>query len=76
MADLKNYADFNTVTFQGRIAAAEIVSQKSMDLTASDFLSVTVMSNLSGDSPVTVTFNNSNGLKALFEKGLIFVQVL
>tara|TARA_B100000427_G_scaffold328911_1_gene343268 strand:+ start:4293 stop:4868 length:576 start_codon:yes stop_codon:yes gene_type:complete len=61
----KNYADFNTVTVTGRIHNAEIPQGR-------DFLAVTVITNLETEGgQMTVTFNNSNGLKSLFEKGFL-----
>ena len=61
----KNYADFNTVTVTGRILNAEIPKGR-------DFLAVTVITNLETEGrQMTVTFNNSNGLKSLFEKGYL-----
>jgi hypothetical protein len=64
LTDIKNYADFNTVTFQGRIASAKIATGKK-----GDFLAVTIMSNLSEDKTVTVTFASRNGLMTLFQNG-------
>jgi len=68
MADTnKVYANFNTVTFQGRVFNAEVVDAKS-----GSFLAITVITNPVDDSEgVTVTFNNSNGLMALHQKGFL-----
>ena len=61
----KNYADFNTVTVTGRIFSAEIPKGR-------DFLAVTVITNLETEGgQMTVTFNNSNGLMSLFQKGFL-----
>ena len=61
---MTSYANFNTVTFSGRVFNAELVND--------EFLAVTVISNLSdGDEGVTVTFNNSNGMMGLFQKGYL-----
>ena len=63
--DYKTYANFNALTVQGRVMAAELVSTKT-----GEFLSVTVITNPVDDSEgMTVTFNNSNGLLALQKKG-------
>ena len=65
MSTTKTYANFNTATFQGRIFDASIAEGK-----YGEFVSITVITNLSDDSEgVTVTFNNSNGLLALAKKG-------
>ena len=64
---LRSYAQFNSFTVQGRINHAEIVDSKN-----GKFLAVTVITNcLNDDEGMTVTFNNSNGLMALFEKGYL-----
>lgn len=64
---LRSYAQFNSFTVQGRINHAEIVDSKN-----GKFLAVTVITNaLNDDEGMTVTFNNSNGLLALFEKGFL-----
>ena len=64
MANMTSYANFNTVTVQGRVFNAEVVNN--------EFLSVTVITNLTdGDEGMTVTFNNSNGIRGLFEKGYL-----
>jgi len=68
MADTnKTYAQFNAITVTGRIFHAEIPKGR-------DFLAVTVISTLENDGQsINFTFNNSNGLKALFEKGFLAV---
>lgn len=67
MSTIKTYAHFNTSTFQGRIFDATITEGK-----YGEFVSVTVITNLSDDSDgVTVTFNNSNGLLTLAKKGYL-----
>ena len=64
MTTLKSYANFNTATFQGRIFDATITEGK-----YGEFVSITVITNLSDDSEgVTITFNNSNGLLTLAKK--------
>ena len=65
MSTSKTYANFNSATFQGRIFDASIATGQ-----YGEFVSITVITNLSDDSEgVTVTFNNSNGLLALAKKG-------
>ena len=67
MTTMKTFAHFNTSTFQGRIFDATITEGK-----YGEFVSVTVITNLSDDSDgVTVTFNNSNGLLTLAKKGYL-----
>ena len=64
---LRSFANFNTLTIQGRINHAEIVDSKN-----GSFLAVTVISNcLNDDEGMTITFNSSNGLVGLFEKGYL-----
>jgi len=64
---LRSYAQFNSFTVQGRINHAEIVDSKN-----GQFLAVTVITNcLNDDEGMTVTFNSSNGLMGLFEKGYL-----
>jgi hypothetical protein len=59
------YAQFNALTVTGRIFNAEIVDNK-----GNKFLSVSVISTASKDGvDLVYTFNNSNGLMSLFEKG-------
>lgn len=59
------YAQFNALTVTGRIFNAEIVDNK-----GNKFLSVSVISTASKDgTDLVYTFNNSNGLMSLFEKG-------
>jgi len=63
----KTYAAFNALTIQGRIANVDLASSN-----GTEFIAVTVISNLMNDDEgVTVKFTNSNGLKALFEKGFL-----
>lgn len=65
--DNKTYAAFNTLTIQGRIANVDLATSN-----GNEFIAVTVISNLmNDDAGVTVKFTNSNGLKALFEKGFL-----
>jgi len=64
---LRSFAQFNSLTIQGRINHAEIVDSKN-----GSFLAVTVISNcLNDDEGMTITFNSSNGLMGLFEKGYL-----
>ena len=64
---LRSFAQFNSFTVQGRINHAELVDSKN-----GQFLAVTVITNcLNDDEGMTITFNNSNGLMALFEKGYL-----
>lgn len=61
----KRYAQFNTLTVTGRIFNAEIV-----DRNGERFLSVTIISTATKDGEdLTYTFNNSNGLMTLHERG-------
>lgn len=65
--NIQSYAQFNTFVVAGRIAHAEIVPNN-----GNEFLAVTLMTNLiDGDNGTTVTFNNSNGLLALFKQGFL-----
>jgi len=64
---LRSFANFNSFTVQGRINHAELVDSKN-----GQFLAVTVITNcLNDDEGMTVTFNSSNGLMGLFEKGYL-----
>jgi len=64
---LRSFANFNTLTIQGRVSHAEIVNSKN-----GTFLAVTLISNaLNDDEGMTITFNSSNGLMSLFEKGYL-----
>jgi len=64
---VKSYANFNTVSFQGRIFNAELVNGQ-----YGEFLAITVITNLADDDDgITVTFNNSNGLMTLFQNGYL-----
>ena len=63
---LRNYAQFNQFQVDCRISNSEIVERKNGDR----FLAVTAITNcLNDDDGMTITFNDSNGLMALFEKG-------
>ena len=67
MTTYKTYAQFNTVSFTGRVFNAELVNGKN-----GEFLAVTMITNLrDGDDGITVTFNNGNGLMSLFKKGYL-----
>ena len=64
---LRSFAQFNTFTVQGRVSHAEIVNSKN-----GTFLAVTLITNcLNDDEGMTITFNSSNGLMSLFEKGYL-----
>jgi len=63
--EVKSYASFNNVSIQARVFNTEAVSGQ-----YGEFLAITLISNLADDDDgITITFNNSNGLKALAEKG-------
>ena len=67
MAQTKSYANFNSITVQGRVFAAEIAENN-----GGEFLALTLITNLvNGDAGMTVTLNNSNGLMGLFNKGYL-----
>ena len=67
MTQFKTYAQFNSVSLQARVNHAEIVKTAT-----GKFLAVTLITNLKDDDKgITVTFNNSNGLMSLFEKGYL-----
>ena len=68
MTQYKNYADFNTVTFQGRVYSAKICMGN-----AGEFLAVTVIANLTEDKSVTIEFKNSNGLMKLYNNGKLHI---
>jgi hypothetical protein len=61
----RTYAAFNTLTITGRLSFAEVATNN-----GSEFLSVTLLTELKNDGEtIAVTFNNSNGLLAMFKKG-------
>ena len=67
MTQFKTYAQFNSISLQARVFNAEVV-----ETATGKFLAVTLITNLKdGDDGITVTFNNSNGLMSLFEKGYL-----
>ncbi len=67
MATYTNYANFNTFTVEGRISYSDVKSGRN-----GEFLSVSVISTLVKDgAEVEVTFTDSNGLLALFNKGYL-----
>lgn len=67
MAQQQSYANFNSITVQGRVFAVELVENN-----GGEFLAVTLITNLvNGDNGMTVTFNNSNGIMGLFNKGYL-----
>ena len=59
-------ANFNTVSFQGRVLNVKVV-----DGQYGEFAAITVITNLqaSEDKAVTLIFNNGNGLLSLFKTG-------
>jgi hypothetical protein len=62
---LKSYANFNTVTFEGRVFDATIAKGA-----YGEFLAITIITNLQdGDEGITVTFNDGNGLMKLHQQG-------
>ena len=61
---VKSYANFNSVTFQGRVSNVDIV-----DGQYGEFIAVTVLSNVADDETVSVVFNDSKGLLALHKSG-------
>ena len=67
MAQQQSFANFNSITVQGRVFAAEIAENN-----GGEFLAVTLITNLvNGDGGMTVTFNNSNGIMGLYKKGYL-----
>ena len=64
MTQVKSYANFNSVTFQGRVSNVDIV-----DGQYGEFLAVTVLTNVADDDTVSVVFNDSKGLLALHKAG-------
>ena len=65
LAQLKAYANFNTVTFQGRVSNVDVV-----DGQYGEFLAVTLLTNVADDETVSVVFNDSsNGMISLYNKG-------
>ena len=62
---LKSYANFNTVTFEGRVFDATVAKGQ-----YGEFLAITIITNLmDGDDGITVTFNDGNGLLKLHQQG-------
>ena len=61
---IKSYANFNTVTFQGRVTHVEIASGQ-----YGEFLAVTVKTNVTKDDSLSIVFNDSKGLLALHKSG-------
>ena len=67
MSEYKQYAQFNSLTITGRVSHAEIVENK-----GDKWLAVTLLSNLVDDADaIQVTFNTTNGLMSLFQKGYL-----
>ena len=65
LAQLKAYANFNTVTFQGRVSNVDVV-----DGQYCEFLAITVLTNVADDETVSVVFNDSSkGMMSLYTKG-------
>ena len=64
---LRSYANFNNVTFQGRVFDATVAEGQ-----YGEFVSITVITNLvNNDDGVTVTFYNNNGLLKLAKDGFL-----
>ena len=67
MSEYKQYAQFNALTITGRLAHAEIV-----EMGGDKWLAVTLLSSLVDEAEaVQVTFNTTNGLMSLFQKGYL-----
>ena len=65
--EVKSYASFNTVSVQARVYNTAIAEGK-----YGEFAAITLIANLADDDEgITITFNNSNGIKSLVEKGLL-----
>jgi len=65
LTQLKAYANFNTVTFQGRVSNVDVVEGQ-----YGEFLAVTVLTNVADDETVSVVFNDSSkGMMSLYTKG-------
>ena len=65
MANVKSYANFNTVTFQGRVSNVDIVDGK-----YGEFLAITVLTNVQDDNTVSVVYNDSSkGTRSLYDGG-------
>ena len=62
---MTNYADFNSIVVNGRIADSKIATGAN-----GDFLAVTLLSNATTDGQtVAYSFTNNNGLMSLYEAG-------
>ena len=69
MSDYKTYAQFNTMTITGRVAAAEVKEGQ-----YGEYLAVTLYTELVDDGPtVAVQFSNRNGLMSLAKAGRLEV---
>ena len=65
--EVKSYASFTTVSVQARVYNTDIAEGK-----YGEFAAITLIANLADDDDgITITFNNSNGIKSLVEKGLL-----
>ena len=65
LTQLKAYANFNTVTFQGRVSNVDVAEGQ-----YGEFLAVTVLTNVADDETVSVVFNDSSkGMRSLYTKG-------
>ena len=63
----KSYAGFSTFSATGRVYNAEVVTAN-----GGEFLAVTLITNFQDDDKgYLITFNTTNGLKSLFEKGYL-----
>ena len=64
---LTNYPQFNNFNVTGRISNSEVISSKN-----GDFLSVTIITTcMKNDEGMSITFNDSNALMGLFNKGYL-----
>ena len=62
-----NYSDFNSASFEGRVTYVEAV-----DKNGQEWVKVSVAAVLKdGTDGITITFNDSNGILALFKKGYL-----
>ena len=71
--EFKAYAQFNTVSFTGRVMNVDIVQNNN-----GEYAAFTLITNLQdGDeSAINVTFNNSNGLLSLHKKGFMDKRIV
>ena len=64
MAQLTSYANFNSVTFQGRVSNVDIVEGP-----YGEFAAITLITNVANDDSMSIVFNSSNGLVGLAKAG-------